>query len=139
MATINLRDFYPFYNQDCFVEVSDEVAEALKEAERMERAYIRRRYYNKAQYSLNAEDGIEKAVICVQVTPEGALLCMEGHCRLCCALNSLPDKQGRRIEAHYILGISRKAIDRAEGVSDSSINEAIKKGLVAMRKFLKEN
>ena len=29
MAIINLRDYYPFYTSDCFMEVSDEVAERL--------------------------------------------------------------------------------------------------------------
>ena len=32
MKTINLRDYYPFYNNDMFIEVSDEVAAALQEA-----------------------------------------------------------------------------------------------------------
>ena len=29
MAVINLRDYYPFYTSDCFMEVSEEVAERL--------------------------------------------------------------------------------------------------------------
>ena len=32
MSKINLREFYPFYHDDLFVEVPDEVAEALAEA-----------------------------------------------------------------------------------------------------------
>lgn len=59
MKKINLRDLYPFYHNDLFVEVSDEVAAALAEAERMERNYIRRVYWNKAYFSLDAGDGIE--------------------------------------------------------------------------------
>ena len=34
MAIINLRDYYPFYTSDCFMEVSDEVAEMFKEFDR---------------------------------------------------------------------------------------------------------
>ena len=30
MKTINLRDYYPFYHNDLFIEVSDEVAAALR-------------------------------------------------------------------------------------------------------------
>ena len=30
MAIINLRDYYPFYTSDCFMEVSEEVAEMFK-------------------------------------------------------------------------------------------------------------
>lgn len=54
MKKINLRDLYPFYHNDLFVEISDEVAAALAEAERMERNYIRRVYWNKAYFSLDA-------------------------------------------------------------------------------------
>ena len=42
MKTINLRDYYPFYTQDTFLEVSDEVAQTLTEAERQEHNYLRR-------------------------------------------------------------------------------------------------
>ena len=144
MAIINLREFYPFYLQDTYIEVSDEVAAALAEAERLERNYMRRMFYNKAGYSLDAEDGIETAATsvigcCSIPDPETALFMMEQHCRLCRALNSLPETQGRRIESHYLLGQSRKTIARAEGVSESSVNESISRGLRAMKKFLKEN
>ena len=40
MAIINLRDYYPFYTSDCFMEVSEEVAEMFKEFERKEAAYL---------------------------------------------------------------------------------------------------
>ena len=41
------------------MQVSDEVAGALADAERLERNYIRRVYYHKAHYSLDVGDGIE--------------------------------------------------------------------------------
>ena len=34
MKTINLRDIYPHYTQDCFVEVTDEVADLFSEFDR---------------------------------------------------------------------------------------------------------
>ena len=140
MATINLHKYYPFYSQDTFLEVSDEVAQAMAEAERLERNYLRRMFYNKAQYSLDAEDEIEATAIeCHALSPESVLDLMERHCRLCRALNSLPEIQGRRVEAHYLMGQSQKEIAEAEGVVKSSVNESIKKGLAAMRKYLKEN
>lgn len=40
MTTINQRDYYPFYTQDTLLEVSDEVAEALADAEKLERNHI---------------------------------------------------------------------------------------------------
>lgn len=138
MQTINLRNFYPFYTHDCFIEVSDEVAQALAEAERLERNYMRRMFYNKAQYSLDADDGIEaSAVECHILSPEAVLDLMERHCRLCRALNELPDIQGRRVEAHYLIGQSQKEIARTEGVSEIAVHKSIKKGLERMRKSLK--
>ena len=39
MTTINLRDFYPWYIQDEIIEVSDEVAEALRSDKLYEAAH----------------------------------------------------------------------------------------------------
>ena len=59
MTTINLKDFYYWYTQDQFIEVSDEVAEVFLADGRHEMAYQRRLSRHKAQYSLDCEDGIE--------------------------------------------------------------------------------
>jgi hypothetical protein len=59
---------------------------------------------------------------------------MERHCALCRALNSLPDIQGLRIDAHYMLGMSRKEIAQVEHVSESSVNESIDRDLRTMKK-----
>lgn len=106
MATINLRDFYPFYNHDEFVDVPEVIAAQLLAGRRYEKAHDRRTKRNKAQYSLDAEDGIEADVIYHDMSPYAVIEMMERHCQLCHALNSLPETQGLRIEAHYILGVS---------------------------------
>lgn len=135
--TINLRDFYYWYTQDEFIEVSDEVAAELLADKRYERAYKRRAHYNKV-YSLDAGDSMETAAITYfNDSPEHICEKMEQHCDLCQALNSLPDIQGSRIEAHYLLGMSQKEIAEAEGVSESAVNAAIRKGLAAMKRYLK--
>lgn len=41
MVIINLRRFYPFYFEDCFVEVSDDVADMLIQADHDESAFQR--------------------------------------------------------------------------------------------------
>lgn len=38
MTIINLRDFYPWYTEDQSIEVTDEVAEALREGKLYEAA-----------------------------------------------------------------------------------------------------
>ncbi|WP_353096600.1 hypothetical protein [Tissierella praeacuta] len=69
MAKINLRNYYPFYNSDFFVEIPDEIRDALLEEERLEKNYIHRHFYNKAHYSLDADDGIEKDILFVSLFP----------------------------------------------------------------------
>jgi len=140
MPTINLRDFYPWYIQDEFVEVSDEIAAELFADKRYGKAHDRRIKRNKAHYSLDANDGIEaSAIVCDADSPEVVFEKIERHCRLCHALNSLPEIQGRRIDARYILGKSQREIALAEGVSEEAVSKAIEKGLAAMKKYLLKN
>ena len=60
---------------------------------------------------------------------------METFLRLWNALNSLPEIQGRRIDAYIILGKSIKEIAEAEGVHEESIRQSIKRGLERMKKL----
>ena len=106
MTTINLKDFYYWYTQDQFIEVSDEVAEVFVSDARHEMAYQRRLSRHKAQYSLDCDDGIEYSACLHEPTPQELLERMELFIRLWNALNSLPEIQGRRIDAHIILGKS---------------------------------
>lgn len=41
------------------------------------------------------------------------------------ALNSLPEAQGKRIEVHYILGMSVTEIAKAEGVGKGRVSKSI--------------
>ena len=103
MAIINLRDYYPFYTSDCFMEVSEEVAEMFKEFDRKEAAYRLRTYRHKAYYSLDRDDGLEHEAVFVALSPhelyERKVTMQELHA----AISSLPDKQAKRIYAHFIL------------------------------------
>lgn len=51
-----LGNFYPQYMKDCFIEISDEVAEVLRADKLYEAAPQRRVTRNKAQYSLDWKD-----------------------------------------------------------------------------------
>lgn len=97
MTRINLRDYYPFYNVDLFVDIPDEVAAALAEAERLERNYIRRLIYNKAFYSLDAGDGIEYEVLFRSLSPCEVYERKVTAEQLYAAIDALPGKQGRRL------------------------------------------
>ncbi len=73
MTTINLKDFYYWYTQDQFIEVSDEVAEVFVADARHEMAYQRRLSRHKAQYSLDCDDGIEYSACLHEPTPQELL------------------------------------------------------------------
>ena len=71
MKKINLREFYPdIYTTDFFVDVTEEVMETIRAAERAEAAYDRRMYRYKAYYSLDCDNGIENAILMKPQTPE---------------------------------------------------------------------
>ena len=74
MTTINLKDFYPWYTQDEYMEVSDEIAEELRANKRYEAAYRRRVTRNRAQYSLDCDDGIEYSVCVFELSLEKLML-----------------------------------------------------------------
>lgn len=135
MTTINLREFYYWYRTNEYIEVSDEVAEELRADKRYEVTHHRRMKRNKANYSLDAGDGIENDMCEFEPSPEDLLSRMVTIQRLCCALNRLPPAQGRRIDAHYLLGQSVVEIAEAEGLDESSIRESIRRGLGRMRKI----
>ena len=64
MKKINLRELYPdVYTTDFLVDVTEEVMEAIRAAERAEAAYDRRMYRYKAHYSLDCDNGIENAIL----------------------------------------------------------------------------
>ena len=121
MTTINLKDFYYWYIQDQYIEVADEVAEALVASKRQEAAYVERVRYNKAYYSLDCDDGIEYSACQHEPSPQELLDRKEMFFRLWNALNSLPELQGRRVDAHLILGKSYREIAREEGVDKSAV------------------
>lgn len=139
MTTINLRDYYPFYTHDCFIDVPDEVVELFKEFDRKEAAYRLRTYRHKAYYSLDRNDGIEHEALFVSLSPhelyERKISMQELHA----AISSLPDKQAKRVYAHFILGMSQTEIAKAEGVSKMAVSYSIERALKSLEKFLKNS
>lgn len=135
MTTINLKEFFYWYKADVFIEVTEEVAEELRADKRYEPTHQRRMKRNKANYSLDAEDGIENAACEFEPSPEASLELMDQYRRLCCALNHLPEAQGRRIEAVYLLGMTTHEVAMADGVSERAVQIALERGLANMKKF----
>ena len=80
MTIINLKEYYYWYTQDQLIEVSEEVAGVFLADARYEMAYQRRLSRNKAQYSLDCEDGIEYSACLHEPTPDELLELKERFC-----------------------------------------------------------
>lgn len=138
MKRINLRELYPFYEYDFFLEVSDKLAELLKLLKRKDHADREYRRFHRAYYSLDADDGIEKDIILLVLSPEEIYERKLSNQELYAAINSLPEKQAKRIYAHFFLGMSKAEIARMEGVSKVTVTQSIDTALMNIEKFLKK-
>lgn len=76
---------------------------------------------------------------CTSPAPQELMDRKELFFRLWNALNSLPEIQGRRVDAHLILGKSYRQIAREEGVDKSAVRCSVKCGIERMKKYLQEN
>jgi len=137
MVKINLRNYYSFYQYDCVIEIPNEIAKALQELDKMEAAYQRRLYRYKAHYSLDRDDGIEHDILFVSLSPSEIYERKVTNEQLYAAIASLPDKQAKRIYAHYFLGMSKAAIGKTEGVNKSQVTRSIKMALRNIERLLK--
>ena len=99
MKPLNLKQYYPYSTEDTIVEVSDEIVEAFLLDKRAEAARERKMYRYKAFYSLDCNDGIEKAAIgWAQPAPEDCL--MEKKVKVIAAMDgSTPSQAGKSIHA----------------------------------------
>jgi len=148
MANINIRDLFPEFTLDCFIEVPDMDVEAFKagltkeaanvyvDFQREENAYMRRLYRNNAHYSLDQDDGIENEALSLTHDPFDVVLSAMEEQQLYTALSKLPAVQARRIRAHFLLGMSQRGIAKAEKVSVMAINESIASGLRNLKNLI---
>ena len=135
MQKINLRELYPdIYKTDTYLEISDEVQAVFLADKRAEARYLRQVYNYKAHYSLDCDNGIEKAVVQHPLTPEEILEDKQLRDQLYAAVMELPDKQAKWIYARFYLGMTIKEIAKVEGVDLSWVYKSIKRGLKRLRK-----
>ncbi|NWK11957.1 sigma-70 family RNA polymerase sigma factor [Clostridium cadaveris] len=138
MKLINLKKYYPYYSKDVFVEVPDEIVDVFESFIKSEISYERKKYRYKANYSLDCNDGIENSSLLKPLSPAEIYELKFTSEQLCAAIASLPNKQAKRIYAHYFIGMSMSEIARAEGVNKSQISRSIKKALSRMKVFLEK-
>lgn len=138
MTTINLRDYYPIYKEDTFIDVSDEIATFLAEEKRLQTNYDQYIRDNKAFYSLDVGDGIEADALDKPEQPDEAYARAELVRLLEEALATLTDDQRRRVYEHIIMERSNFSIATDEGVDASTVRQTISRGLKNLKKFLKK-
>lgn len=137
MTTINLRELYPWYTEDAFIEVSDEVAAFLEEDKRLQINYAQYIRDNKAFYSLDAGDGIEADALVKPEQPDAALERMELERTMREALAQLTPTQKRRLLAHVIDGTSQSQIAAKENTTQPAVYKSIRKGISFLKKTLR--
>ena len=136
MKKINLKNYYPFYLSDFYVEVSDDVAQLLEYFKRKDHADYERRRVHNAYYSL--EKCIEKHIVLLALSPEEIYEQKLSNKELYAAINSLPEKQAKRIYAYFFLGLSKSQIAQIERVNKSQITRSIKRALKNIKKYLND-
>jgi RNA polymerase sigma-70 factor (ECF subfamily) len=139
MKKINLKDYYAHITTDTFIDIPDEVFNIFKEYRKAEQAYQGRIRYHKAYYSLGRGDGIEHSALFVSLSPDEVYERKLTNEQLHAAIATLPDKQAKRIYAHYFLGMSKTAIAKAEGVSKTAVRIGIEKALMNLEKIFKKS
>lgn len=139
MKKINLKAYYVHITEDIYLDIPDEVFNIFEEYRKAEQAYQSRIRYHKAYYSLNRDDGIEHSALFVSLSPDEIYERKLTREQLHAAIATLPDKQAKRIYAHYFLGMSKAAITKAEGVSEAAVRIGIEKALMNLEKIFKKS
>ena len=138
MKKINIKDYYDHIDIDTYIDIPDEVFNIFEECRKAEQSYQSKVYYHKAYYSLDRGDGIEHSALFVALSPDEIYERKLTSEQLHAAIAKLPEKQAKRIYAHYFLGMSKTAIAKTEGVSKATIGQSIKGALKSIEHFLKK-
>ena len=145
MKTINLKKhYYPIVKKDTFVEVPDEVAEAILEESHAENANDAKQHYH--CYSLDASPGMENYSPEQAVSPEDVLMEEETEReqeaaralmleRLQEALATLTSRQANCLYARFWEGKAFKEIADVEGFSTSAATATVRNALIKLRKY----
>lgn len=130
MIEINLREFYPeCYKSDYFVEVPDEVDELLILLRRHEQSQRRRIYKNKAHYSLDIYENVERETMLKSPSAEEVFEQLAEQEQLYDAMMALTHKQRTRLYAYFFLNMSYSKIAEQEGVDVSTVRKSVQQAL----------
>lgn len=145
MKTINLKKYYyPICKKDTFVEVPDEVADAIVEESRAENANDAKQHYH--CYSLDASPGIERHFPEQVISPEDILMEKETEREqeaaralmmewLQEALATLTPRQVSCLHARFWEGKPFKEIAEAEGFTTSAAIVTVRNAIIKLQKY----
>lgn len=146
MTVINLRKYYyPLYAKDTYLEVPDEVAEALVLGQREERREDGRKTYY-GVLSLDASIGLENHAMFLIPSPEEILVEEQEQAeyeellaRLAEAISHLSEPQARRLYARYALKKKYREIAADEGISGSCASTSVTSAIKKLQKIFAKN
>ena len=141
MQRINLRKYYyPLYDEDIFIEVSDEIADAIWEEHRLDDNTRRDLWIH--TYSLDQSPEIENHFPEQICSAEEILLQRETDQyreflmgKLGEALATLTPKQLRRLKARFVEGKKYREIAEMEGIDTSIAHHSVRDAIRRLQKY----
>ena len=141
MQRINLRKYYyPLYDEDIFIEVSDEVAVAILEEHRRDDNTRRNLWIH--TYSLDESPEIENHFPEQICSAEEILLQREENLyrefllgKLDEALTTLTPKQLRRLKARFMEGKKYREIAEIEGTDTSVVHHSVRDAIRRLQRY----
>ncbi|MGM9549670.1 MAG: RNA polymerase sigma factor [Faecousia sp.] len=141
MQRINLKKFYyPLYDEDIFIEVSDEVAVAILEEHRRDDNTRRNLWIH--TYSLDESPEIENHFPEQICSAEEILLQREENLyrefllgKLGEALATLTPKQLRRLKARFVDGMKYREIAEIEGIDTSIAHHSVRAAIRRLQRY----
>ena len=145
MQRINLRKYYyPLYDEDIFIEVSDEIATALWEEHCLDDNTRRNLWIH--TYSLDQSPEIENHFPEPICSAEEILLQHEADQyrefllgKLDAALATLTPKQLRRLKARFVEGKKYREIAEMEGIDTSIAHHSVRAAIRRLQKYFIQN
>ena len=138
MKKLKMKEEYDWYSENDYMEISDELAEFFDTERKREEAYDRKRRRYKATNSLDADNGIEKAVLHKPKTPEEIFIENEDKEARYVAMMKLPEIQRRRYYMYFYQKLKMRVIAEREGVSEYAVSKTITKAKQNIEKNLQE-
>ena len=135
---VNLREMYPkYYNQDCFVEVDQDVYETMNKYDHIDAVYERKVDYHKGYFSLDRSPFLELEKEGFDVNENILLKELISFIEL--TIKDLPVKEKERILKKYVQCKTLESIAIEENCSISAVYYSIKIVLEKIKEVLIKN